>query len=521
MGEGFRDLINFIVPEYQVPHRTTFMRTHVPELYTKIQSKIRAELDCADTVAITTDMWKDEFIHNSYITVTAHFINEKWELKSFVLNTKVMNVSHTAANIVTELESIMKDWGLDKKCHTIVTDEGSNMLLAGKLMRWNQVRCFAHRLNLCLTSHGVDKVPDLNILIEKCKKIAKAFRNKGSNVAVKQADFRDFMESHVESDHNYFKNDATVPNTSIKQPVPTRWNSICTMIESIVANEPIINEMLKDFEHADLIMSRSEFDALNSLINFLVPFKEISKQMQGEIYPTISLAWPNVQRLKKICERKNTNVGDVTESTSEVIYYDNDDFGLSDLKKVVLSALNSKFPKTNLYALAYNLDPRFKLFKDRFKLVSDYETSIKLFLKDILENPSKYFSNISQNSSVATTSTSNYFQSIYGDLMDDNETGASAIVAPLLKDIDLYIKLPQISSESIANFNLLVWWRDNSVTFPVLSKIARKVHGIVASSAPSERVFSLSGNCITEKRSRLLPSNVDKLVFLHYNLPRK
>ena len=45
--------------------------------------------------------------------------------------------------------------------------------------------------------------------------------------------------------------------------------------------------------------------------------------------------------------------------------------------------------------------------------------------------------------------------------------------------------------------------------------------GIVASSAPSERVFSLSGNCITEKSSRLLPSNVDKLVFLHYNLPRK
>jgi len=34
---------------------------------------------------------------------------------------------------------------------------------------------------------------------------------------------------------------------------------------------------------------------------------------------------------------------------------------------------------------------------------------------------------------------------------------------------------------------------------------------------PSERIFSCAGNIISEKRSRLLSSNVDRLVFLYEN----
>jgi len=40
-----------------------------------------------------------------------------------------------------------------------------------------------------------------------------------------------------------------------------------------------------------------------------------------------------------------------------------------------------------------------------------------------------------------------------------------------------------------------------------------------STSVPSEQLFSTTGNVVSVKRSALLPENVEKLIFLHDNLP--
>jgi hypothetical protein len=55
--------------------------------------------------------------------------------------------------------------------------------------------------------------------------------------------------------------------------------------------------------------------------------------------------------------------------------------------------------------------------------------------------------------------------------------------------------------------------------YPILSKIASKILAIPATSAPSERVFSVAGITIAKERSRLDPTNTGDLVFLHNALP--
>ena len=57
----------------------------------------------------------------------------------------------------------------------------------------------------------------------------------------------------------------------------------------------------------------------------------------------------------------------------------------------------------------------------------------------------------------------------------------------------------------------LDWWRVNCTVFPCLSKMAQS---ICATSTPSERVFSTSGNVVTSKRTLLKPEKVNMLVFL-------
>lgn len=65
------------------------------------------------------------------------------------------------------------------------------------------------------------------------------------------------------------------------------------------------------------------------------------------------------------------------------------------------------------------------------------------------------------------------------------------------------------------DFDVMLWWKNNSTKYPKLSKLAINLLSIPASSASSERVFSLAGNIITDKRNRLEPKTVDSIIFLN------
>jgi len=66
-----------------------------------------------------------------------------------------------------------------------------------------------------------------------------------------------------------------------------------------------------------------------------------------------------------------------------------------------------------------------------------------------------------------------------------------------------------------------VWWRAHRYKFPDLARLARKWLGTVATSVPSERLFSTSGNTITIRRAALSPDLVRDIVFVSENYDRK
>ena len=61
----------------------------------------------------------------------------------------------------------------------------------------------------------------------------------------------------------------------------------------------------------------------------------------------------------------------------------------------------------------------------------------------------------------------------------------------------------------------LVWWAQNQKSFPLVAKVARKFLCIPATSASSERVFSVAGRVIEKRRNRLTGNNAEDLIFLH------
>ena len=77
------------------------------------------------------------------------------------------------------------------------------------------------------------------------------------------------------------------------------------------------------------------------------------------------------------------------------------------------------------------------------------------------------------------------------------------------KEIESYLQSPKPDADS----NPLKLWRRNFASFPTLSVLARKYLCICATSCLSERLISISGNIVTDKRSLLNPEKVNTLTF--------
>ncbi|KAF3833166.1 hypothetical protein F7725_026831, partial [Dissostichus mawsoni] len=126
-GEGFKQMMKFIEPGYTVPKRDTVMHA-IKNKYNTTKQVLLEKLKACTAVSFTTDTWTSNQM-DGYMTVTEHFISQEWQLHSFVLETKVLEVSHTAANIAERLGEVMEEFGIPpEKRVAVVHDNAANMV---------------------------------------------------------------------------------------------------------------------------------------------------------------------------------------------------------------------------------------------------------------------------------------------------------------------------------------------------------------------------------------------------------
>ena len=68
-----------------------------------------------------------------------------------------------------------------------------------------------------------------------------------------------------------------------------------------------------------------------------------------------------------------------------------------------------------------------------------------------------------------------------------------------------------------AVYNPLDMWRNKAMEFPYLARVARRVLGIPATQAQSERMFSTAGLTVNKRRGSLDLEDVELLIFLRCN----
>ncbi|CAI6342938.1 unnamed protein product [Macrosiphum euphorbiae] len=496
---GFRNLVQLLDSRYKIPNRRTLTRSIIPNLYEETRTKVHSLLAQSKYVSITTDIWTS-INTDSFITITAHFVQGD-RLNTVVLCTKKLLNNHTGENLAEVLLTEFNKWDIQSKIAGIVTDGGSNIKAAVRLMNLPHIPCTAHKLNLIVSqalmtnidyddqvSFEDNDADQIKFLLKKCRSIVGFFKR-----------------SEVGNRHLVEKQKQLgMTNTlKLKQDVRTRWNSTLVMLERLFKLKEPVTIVLMSLRDGQSNLTPSQWDVVEDIIPLLQPFDKMTVELSYEKAPTISKVIPLVRGLQNTLSKKNPR-------TSQGKF----------LREQLLNNVRNRFQSLEkllpipYYANAAFLDPRSKkaCFTNQ-QNANDAEASIISEIVGLVQNQTTVLDEAVDeaevNESESEESLWSFLTEKVNSIQSQTTNRSNAII--LVKQ---YLGMPYQN----LSCNLIQYWQHHKDVLSPLSDIALKYATIPATSVPSERIFSKTGQIMSERRNRLLPDNLDKLIFLNKNM---
>ena len=481
--QGFQDFISAIDPSYKLPNRKMIARELLVDSYRDTIQKVTAIMDSVESVCLTTDSWTSVITEN-YLAVTAHFLNQDFQLESCLLECSSFRERHTQENLKQELIRITKEWKIQDKVVLIVTDNAPNIVNAVKMAKFKHLPCFAHRPTLNLVvQKGIVRLKPLQ---QKIKVIIEHFHR--STVAAEKF-------ASLQSQMNPNK-----PPLKLKNDVLTRWNSTYEMFERIVDVQEPLEAALGVLHNPVENLSTEDWQTLPEICKVLKPFDLLTKEICAEKSVTVSKIIVLANGLLSACQRiKQTLNSKIAKEVMETL----------------IQNINTRFANVEnnpLLARATLLDPRFK--RNGFCSATAYDQAYQNIVDEVCSAINADLSNQVEGREVEENN-AQLDDLLWGDFdrrnSEDLQKGtprSSAIV-----EVRQYINEAYISRRN----NPLLWWKSRESVYAHLSKMAKAQLCMMATSVPSERVFSKCGQVISDRRSRLKAKHVKMIIFLNCN----
>jgi zinc finger BED domain-containing protein 1 (E3 SUMO-protein ligase ZBED1) len=321
----------------------------------------------------------------------------------------------------------------------------------------------------------------------------------------------------------------------VLQDVSTRWWSTYTMTERLMFLK-IYFDLMEREGSLSCNLTESQWVITGLVRDVLKPFMLAQKVLEGEKYVTLSFVPGIVHGIRNGLVNIENNP-EIPESVKSLSLKMLDDFvkrwGSGDDNTVFTENETEGYQRrlkgfSKLTMMAAACDPRTKMLRgipetDR-GLLWNYIRDKMLEIANDDESAPVTSSGVLHQYITCENSEPDYYDVLMEDVQFD-------IDRDILPDISLedkvtaelahYRALPVLPGKKtdaagkIVHVNPLLWWRDQQEKLPIMSKLARRVLCIPATSAPSERVFSAAGLTIAHRRASLNAENAAALIFLH------
>ena len=298
----------------------------------------------------------------------------------------------------------------------------------------------------------------------------------------------------------------------IANPPNTRWSGKFDNLASVLhLKKPLMNLMAGQDDWTEHELSAGDWKLIEGAVTLLKPVRDTVKVLETEKEPTMHRVIERVYSMHTIIDSF------IAEPT-------NNKHGIGFARQLKLQ-IENRFPNTGtdnkLRRIANYLAPQYKGMHleatDKFEATKDEirdEANILDQNEREPEAPEEIVvdENIQQ---VPLSPTSQLRKKMLAKQRrpQDHAHASNLDVSPVDRELRRY------ESFSLApkTVDVLQWWRSHENVLPILSKLAKKVLTVPASSSKSERVFSCGGNFVTPKRNKLGAKKVEELILIKEN----
>jgi hypothetical protein len=501
----------------------------------KLETELQQHIANGGRLSLTTDSWSARN-YSEYAAVTAHWISDNWQMRSTVLDVvHLKEPIHSGEYLAEQLVAVTDDYHITSAVFTITRDNASaNTVMLAEFEKlaskhkttlqqpWTytvkegDVRCIGHIINLAVQAalaalkavpsdepesyrleYGAARVPfspenETMAVLAKLWRHIYIFRNRRQ--------WKDGLQKQCEA--------ANIPFRQLSLDMPVRWSSTYHMIDTALKLQRPITALCAsqqlDLSIKDIALTAIDWKTLEDLSHFFYIFIRPTQKLQASSYPTLNYAVIQYMRMSQKLEVLKSSY------TEHSTMYEAITVALKKLDDYYTLATNQQRSHSTIATIC---DPRYNF--NVFDIIwpkSTYDVRKRRAKAQWQEVYYRY------SRKAAEIRVAKEVDVVYSEGSNDEEV-------ELDSEDELYIsqKKPELEPEWKRWINepnmgpktdILKYWASKQYEYPVLAAIAKDHLAVPATSADSERVFSVGGDIVTKKRNRLAPSTLRYLICL-------
>lgn len=273
----------------------------------------------------------------------------------------------------------------------------------------------------------------------------------------------------------------------------TRWNSQLRMMRKLVStlsSHPGLTESLHACKKAKL--SKYELRLATDLIELLSPVEEATELLQKR-HETAGRLLPALRNIE-VSLAEILNKGTLL---------------CKEAAKGLQLSLEKRFESTwtdSVFLMGALLDPRFKTSWCSAATAEKMRSAV-LGRGPLLlgQDSASTVSNVDCEAGASHV--------MFSNIRQTDNTRLDSMPRTIAEEVSLYL----LEGTSADTVKPLTYWKSNNSRFPLLSRLARAVFTVNATSADVERVFSTASLIMTAKRNRLSNRSFEQLMFVKRN----